>query len=380
MDFNLTREQTLIQKMVRAFTENEVKPIAAETDKSCEYPRENIEKLFRYGIMGMCVPKEYGGSGADDLSSALAIEELSKACASTGDIVATHNGLCCDPILRNGTEEQKQKYLRMLTEGHKVGAFALTEPNAGSDASKGTTTAVLDGDHYVLNGSKIFITNGYVADVFVVFAMTDPSKGTRGISAFIVESGFPGYSVGKHEEKMGLHGSPTAELVFTDCIVPKENLLGQEGKGFKIAMQTLDGGRIGIASQALGLAEGAIEETIKYTKERVQFGKRISQFQNTQFQLADMHAKTEAAKWLVYSAAMKKQNHEPYTVDAAMAKLVAAETASDVTRRCVQLFGGYGYTREYPMERMMRDAKITEIYEGTSEVQRMVIAANLGVN
>ena len=380
MDFNLTREQTLIQKMVRAFTENEVKPIAAETDKSCEYPRENIEKLFRYGIMGMCVPKEYGGSGADDLSSALAIEELSKACASTGDIVATHNGLCCDPILRNGTEEQKQKYLRMLTEGHKVGAFALTEPNAGSDASKGTTTAVLDGDHYVLNGSKIFITNGYVADVAVVFAMTDPSKGTRGISAFIVESGFPGYSVGKHEEKMGLHGSPTAELVFTDCIVPKENLLGQEGKGFKIAMQTLDGGRIGIASQALGLAEGAIEETIKYTKERVQFGKRISQFQNTQFQLADMHAKTEAAKWLVYSAAMKKQNHEPYTVDAAMAKLVAAETASDVTRRCVQLFGGYGYTREYPMERMMRDAKITEIYEGTSEVQRMVISANLGVN
>ena len=256
MDFNLSQEQALIQKMVRAFTENEVKPIAAETDKTCEYPRENIEKLFDYGIMGMCVPKEYGGSGADDLSSALAIEELSKACASTGDIVATHNGLCCDPILRNGTEEQKQKYLRMLTQGRKVGAFALTEPNAGSDASKGTTTAVLEGDHYVLNGSKIFITNGYVADVAVVFAMTDPSKGTRGISAFIVESSFPGYSVGKHEEKMGLHGSPTAELVFTDCIVPKENLLGQEGKGFKIAMQTLDGGRIGIAAQALGHRRG----------------------------------------------------------------------------------------------------------------------------
>ena len=380
MDFNLTREQTLIQKMVRAFTENEVKPIAAETDKTCEYPRENIEKLFRYGIMGMCVPKEYGGSGADDLSSALAIEELSKACASTGDIVATHNGLCCDPILRNGTEEQKQKYLRMLTEGHKVGAFALTEPNAGSDASKGTTTAVLDGDHYVLNGSKIFITNGYVADVAVVFAMTDPSKGTRGISAFIVESGFPGYSVGKHEEKMGLHGSPTAELVFTDCIVPKENLLGQEGKGFKIAMQTLDGGRIGIAAQALGLGEGAVNEAIKYTQERVQFGKRLSQFQNTQFQLADMHTRMQAAQYLVYAAAMKKQNHEDYSMDASMAKLFAAEAASDVTRRAVQLFGGYGYTREYPVERMMRDAKITEIYEGTSEVQRMVIAANLGVN
>ena len=380
MDFNLSKEQTLIQQMVRNFTENEVKPVAAETDRNCEYPRENIEKLFRYGIMGMCVPKEYGGAGADDLSAALAVEELSKVCASTGDIVATHNGLCCDPILRNGTGAQKQKYLRMLTEGHKVGAFALTEPNAGSDASKGTTTARLEGDHYVLNGSKVFITNGYVADVIVVFAMTDPSKGTRGISAFIVESSFPGYHVGKHEEKLGLHGSPTAELIFEDCIVPKENLLGQEGKGFKIAMQTLDGGRIGIAAQALGITEGAMEEAITYTKSRVQFGKPIAKFQNTQFQLADMHAKTEAAKWLVYSAAMKKENHEPYTVDAAMAKLVAAETASDVTRRCVQLFGGYGYTREYPMERMMRDAKITEIYEGTSEVQRMVISANLGVN
>ena len=379
MDFNLSQEQALIQKMVRAFTENEVKPIAAETDKTCEYPRENIEKLFDYGIMGMCVPKEYGGSGADDLSSALAIEELSKACASTGDIVATHNGLCCDPILRNGTEEQKQKYLRMLTQGRKVGAFALTEPNAGSDASKGTTTAVLEGDHYVLNGSKIFITNGYVADVAVVFAMTDPSKGTRGISAFIVESSFPGYSVGKHEEKMGLHGSPTAELVFTDCIVPKENLLGQEGKGFKIAMQTLDGGRIGIAAQALGLGEGAVNEAVKYTQERVQFGKRLSQFQNTQFQLADMHTRMQAAQYLVYAAACKKENHEPYSVDAAMAKLFAAEAASDVTRRAVQLFGGYGYTREYPVERMMRDAKITEIYEGTSEVQRMVISSHLGV-
>ena len=379
MDFNLTREQTLIQKMVRAFTENEVKPIAAETDKTCEYPRENIEKLFHYGIMGMCVPKEYGGAGSDDLSAALAVEELSKVCASTGDIVATHNGLCCDPILRNGTGAQKQKYLRMLTEGHKVGAFALTEPNAGSDASKGTTTARLEGDHYVLNGSKVFITNGYVADVIVVFAMTDPSKGTRGISAFIVESSFPGYHVGKHEEKLGLHGSPAAELIFEDCIVPKENLLGKEGKGFKIAMQTLDGGRIGIAAQALGLGEGAVNEAVKYTQERVQFGKRLSQFQNTQFQLADMHTRMQAAQYLVYAAAMKKQNHEDYSMDASMAKLFAAEAASDVTRRAVQLFGGYGYTREYPVERMMRDAKITEIYEGTSEVQRMVISSRLGV-
>ena len=379
MDFNLSREHQLVRKMMAEFTENEVKPIAAETDKTSQYPRENIEKLFDLGVMGMCVPKEYGGAGADPLASAICIEELSKQCASTGDIVATHNGLCCDPIITHGTEAQKAKYLPMLTKGHKVGAFCLTESDAGSDAAKGQTEAKLDGDHYVLNGSKIFITNGYVADVFVVFAMTDKTKGTRGISAFIVESSFPGFSVGKHEEKMGLHGSPTAEIVFTDCIVPKENLLGQEGKGFKIAMQTLDGGRIGIAAQALGLGEGAVNEAIKYTQERVQFGKRLSQFQNTQFQLADMHTRMQAAQYLVYAAACKKENHEPYSVDAAMAKLFAAEAASDVTRRAVQLFGGYGYTREYPVERMMRDAKITEIYEGTSEVQRMVISSHLGV-
>ena len=379
MDFNLSREHQLIRKMMAEFTENEVKPIAAETDKTSQYPRETIEKLFDLGVMGLCVPKEYGGAGADPLASAICIEELSKQCASTGDIVATHNGLCCDPILTHGTPEQKAKYLPMLTTGHKVGAFALTEPNAGSDASKGQTEARLEGDHYVMNGSKIFITNGYVADVFVVFAMTDKTKGTKGISAFIVESSFPGFSVGKHEEKMGLHGSPTAEIVFTDMIVPKENLLGKEGKGFNIAMQTLDGGRIGIAAQALGLGEGAVNEAVKYTQERVQFGKRLSQFQNTQFQLADMHTRMQAAQYVVYAAAMKKQNHEPYSMDAAMAKLFAAEAASDVTRRAVQLFGGYGYTREYPVERMMRDAKITEIYEGTSEVQRMVISSHLGV-
>ena len=379
MDFHLTREQELVRQMMHDFTENEVKPIAAETDKTSTYPRENIEKLFDLGVMGMVVPEEFGGAGADDLSSAIAIEELSKQCASTGDILATHNGLCCGPIIANGTPAQKEKYLRMLTEGHKVGAFALTEPDAGSDAAKGTCVAELQGDHYVLNGSKIFITNGYVADVFVVFAMTDKSKGTRGISAFIVESSFPGFSVGKHEEKLGLHGSPTAEIVFTDCIVPKENLLGAEGKGFKIAMQTLDGGRIGIASQALGLGEGAVNEAVKYTQERVQFGRRLSQFQNTQFQLADMHTRMQAAQYLVYAAAMKKQLHEDYSMDASMAKLFAAEAASDVTRRAVQLFGGYGYTREYPVERMMRDAKITEIYEGTSEVQRMVISSHLGV-
>ena len=379
MDFELSREHKLLQKMMADFTEHEVKPIAAETDKTCAYPAENIEKLFDLGVMGICVPKQYGGAGCDALASAICIEELSKQCASTGDIVATHNGLCCAPILEHGTEEQKARYLPMLTTGHHVGAFALTEPNAGSDASKGQTEAKLEGDHYVMNGSKIFITNGYVADVFVVFAMTDKSKGTRGISAFIVEKDFPGFSVGKHEEKMGLHGSPTAEIVFQDCIVPKENLLGQEGKGFKIAMMTLDGGRIGIAAQALGLGEGAVNEAVKYTKERVQFGKRISQFQNTQFQLADMHTRMQAAQFLVYSAACKKQVHEHYSMDAAMAKLFAAEAASDVTRRAVQLFGGYGYTREYPVERMMRDAKITEIYEGTSEVQRMVISGSMGL-
>ena len=377
MDFNLSREHQLVRKMMAEFTENEVKPIAAETDKTSQYPRENIEKLFDLGVMGMCVPKEYGGAGADPLASAICIEELSKQCASTGDIVATHNGLCCDPIITHGTEAQKAKYLPMLTKGHKVGAFCLTESDAGSDAAKGQTEAKLDGDHYVLNGSKIFITNGYVADVFVVFAMTDKSKGTRGISAFIVESSFPGFSVGKHEEKMGLHGSPTAEIVFTDCIVPKENLLGQEGKGFKIAMQTLDGGRIGIAAQALGLGEGAVNEAVKYTQERVQFGKRLSQFQNTQFQLADMATKVKAAQLLVYRAAVAKKTQKTYSVEAAMAKLYAAEVAMEVTTKAVQLHGGYGYTREYDVERMMRDAKITEIYEGTSEVQRMVISADL---
>ena len=347
MDFHLTREQELVRQMMHDFTENEVKPIAAETDKTSTYPRENIEKLFDLGVMGMVVPEEFGGAGADDLSSAIAIEELSKQCASTGDILATHNGLCCGPIIANGTPAQKEKYLRMLTEGH------------------------------VLNGSKIFITNGYVADVFVVFAMTDKSKGTRGISAFIVESSFPGFSVGKHEEKLGLHGSPTAEIVFTDCIVPKENLLGAEGKGFKIAMQTLDGGRIGIAAQALGIAEGAMEESINFAKTREQFGRPIAKFQNTQFLFADMHVAIEAARLLTYKAAVAKSEGGRFTVDAATAKLFASEAAMKITTKAVQVHGGYGYTKDYPVERMMRDAKITEIYEGTSEIQRVVISGNI---
>ena len=345
MDFNLSREHQLVRKMMAEFTENEVKPIAAETDKTSQYPRENIEKLFNLGVMGMCVPKEYGGAGADPLASAICIEELSKQCASTGDIVATHNGLCCDPIITHGTEAQKAKYLPMLTKGHKVGAFCLTESDAGSDAAKGQTEAKLDGDHYVLNGSKIFITNGYVADVFVVFAMTDKSKAPAASPPSSWRAASPGFSVGKHEEKMGLHGSPTAEIVFTDCIVPKENLLGKEGEGFKIAMMLLDGGRIGVAAQALGIAQGAIDECIPYLKNRKQFGKPLSSFQNTQFELADMQTKVDAARLLIYRAAMAKQDHEPYSHLAAMGKMFAAEVASDVTRRVVQLVGGCGYTR-----------------------------------
>ena len=377
MNFNLTREQELIRKSMKEFTEAEVKPIAAETDRTAEYPKDTIDKLFRYGVMGMCAPKEYGGAGADDISCAIAIEELSKQCASTGDIVATHNGLCCGPIINFGTEEQKAKYLRMLTTGGKVGAFALTEPDAGSDASKGTTICEDAGDHWVMNGSKIFITNGYVADVFVVFAMTDPSKGTKGISAFIVEKDFPGFSVGRHEEKLGLHGSPTAEIVFQDCIIPKENLLGKLGKGFNIAMNTLDGGRIGIAAQALGICEGAMDEAVQYAKGRTQFGRPISKFQNTQFLFADMEVAINAARLLTYSAAATKGEGKRFTKEAAMAKLFASEAAMNITTKAVQVFGGYGYTRDYPVERMMRDAKITEIYEGTSEIQRVVIAGNI---
>ena len=381
MDFHLTKEQEMIRKMFREFAENEVKPLAEEIDEEERFPMETVEKMAKLGMMGIYFDKKYGGAGGDVLSYAMCVEELSKVCGTTGVIVSAHTSLCCAPIYENGTEEQKMKYLPDLLSGKKIGAFGLTEPNAGTDASGQQTTAVLDesGENYILNGSKCFITNGNVASTFVVFAMTDPKLGNKGISAFIVEKDFPGFSTGKHEKKMGIRGSSTCDLIFEDCIVPKANLLGKEGEGFKIAMKTLDGGRIGIAAQALGLGEGAVDEAIKYTQERVQFKKRLSQFQNTQFQLADMHTRMQAAQYLVYAAAMKKQNHEPYSMDAAMAKLFAAEAASDVTRRAVQLFGGYGYTREYPVERMMRDAKITEIYEGTSEVQRMVISSHLGV-
>ena len=379
MDFNLSKEHLLLREMYRSFAENEVKPLAEDIDEEERFPAETVEKLARYGFLGIPFPKEWGGQGGDNLAYAMAVEELSKVCGTTGVIVSAHTSLCAAPIYEFGTEEQKKKYLPDLLSGKKLGAFGLTEPGAGTDAAGQETRAVLDGDNYILNGSKIFITNAGQAEVYIIIAMTDKAQGTRGISAFIVESSYPGFSVGKKEKKMGIRGSSTCELIMENCVVPKENLLGKEGKGFGIAMKTLDGGRIGIAAQALGLGEGAIEETITYVKERKQFNRRISQQQNTQFQLADMHTKMEAARLLVYSAACKKDERSPYSMDAAMAKLFASEAASDVTRRCVQLFGGYGYTREYPVERMMRDAKITEIYEGTSEVQKMVISAGLGV-
>lgn len=380
MDFQLSKEHEMLQKMYREFTENEVKPFAEEVDEKEEFPVETVKKLARYGFLGIPFPKEYGGQGADHLAYAMAVEELSKACATTGVIVSAHTSLCASPIYLFGSEEQKQKYLTPLAKGEILGAFGLTEPGAGTDAGGQQTKAVLVDDHYILNGTKFFITNAGYADVYIIIAMTDKSVGTRGCSAFIVEKDFPGFSVGKKEKKLGIKGSSTCELILEDCIVPKENLLGREGEGFKIAMKTLDGGRVGIAAQALGIGQGAVDETVKYVKERKQFNKRISQFQNTQFQLADMQTRVDASRLLVYRAACGEDSKTPFAHLAAMAKLYASETASDVTRRAVQLFGGYGYTREYPVERMMRDAKITEIYEGTSEVQRMVIAAWMKIN
>lgn len=377
MDFQLDREHSLLVQMYRAFAKTEVRPLAQEVDEEEKFPLETVRKMARFGFMGIPFPKEYGGQGGDNLAYIMAVEELSKVCGTTGVILSAHSSLCAAPLYEFGTEAQKLKYLVPLAKGEKLGAFALTEPNAGTDAAGQQTTAELQGDHYLLNGSKIFITNAANADVYIVFAMTDKSKGTRGISAFILERDMPGFSIGKKEKKMGIRGSATCELIFENVKVPVENLLGKDGKGFGIAMKTLDGGRIGIAAQALGLAQGAIDETVAYTKERKQFGKPISAFQNTQFQLADMQARTDAARLLVYRAACCKDAKLPYSVEAAMAKLFASETAMDVTTKAVQLHGGYGYTRDYPVERMMRDAKITEIYEGTSEVQRMVISATM---
>ena len=380
MNFELNEQQLSIQKMARDFTEKKVAPKVLERDETREYDRSLYEDLCSMGFIGLPYEKEYGGEGLGYMEYALAIEEISKVDPSLSVSFSVATSLYGGSLhFSKATDEQLKRFLPPVLKGNHLGSFGLTEHTAGSDVSGMLTFAERKGDEYIINGSKCFITNGNVADTFVVFAMTDKTKGNHGISAFIVEKSFPGFSTGKHEKKMGIRGSSTCDLIFEDCIVPKENLLGKEGKGFKIAMQTLDGVRIGIASQALGLGEGAVNEAVKYTQERVQFGRRLSQFQNTQFQLADMHTRMQAAQYLVYAAAMKKQLHEDYSMDASMAKLFAAEAASDVTRRAVQLFGGYGYTREYPVERMMRDAKITEIYEGTSEVQRMVIASHLGV-
>ena len=383
MDFCLDKKHEMARTLFKEFAETEVKPLAQETDETEQFPAETVAKMAKYGFMGIPVPKEYGGQGCDPLTYTMCVEELSKVCATTGVIVSAHTSLCIDPIMTYGTEEQKKKYVTPLAKGEKLGAFGLTEPGAGTDAAMQKTVAKDEGDHWVLNGSKVFITNAQYADIFVVFAMVyrDDYKErpytNKDISAFIIEKGFEGFSVQGHEMKMGIRGSSTCSLYFDNCIVPKENLLGEQGKGFKVAMTTLDGGRIGIAAQAIGIAQAAINETVAYTKERVQFGKPIWKFQNTQFQLADMQAKVDAARLLVYRAAQAKQDGEPHSHLAAMAKLVASETASDVSRRCVQLVGGNGYSREYPFERHMRDAKITEIYEGTSEVQRMVISGAL---
>ncbi len=377
MNFSLNKTEQLFLQMIREFAEKEVKPLAAEVDEQERFPIETVEKMAKLGIFGIPMPKQYGGAGGSNLMYSMAVEELSKVCATTGVIVSAHTSLCAAPILHFGTEEQKAKYLPKLCSGEWLGAFGLTEPNAGTDASAQQTTAVECEGGYRLNGSKIFITNAGYAHVYVVFAMTDKSQGTRGITAFIVEKDTPGFSIGKKEKKMGIRGSATCELIFEDCVIPKENLLSKVGGGFKVAMNTLDGGRIGIASQALGIAQGALDETVKYVKERKQFGRPLAAFQNTAFQLADLEVKVEASRMLVRAAATCEDNGEPYTVPAARAKLFAAETAMEVTTKAVQLHGGYGYTREYPIERMMRDAKITEIYEGTSEVQRLVISGNL---
>jgi butyryl-CoA dehydrogenase len=367
----------MVRKMVREFAIKEVEPIAAEIDEEARFPRETIEKAGKIGLMGMPFPREYGGAGSDYISYVMAIEELSKVCGSTGVIVQTHCALCAWPIMTYGTEEQKQKYLPGLLSGKKIGAFGLTEPNAGSDAAGIQTIAVDKGDHWLLNGTKIFISSGGFADVYVVMAMTDKSKGTKGISAFIVEKGMEGFSVPKKEHKMGIRGSVAAELLFENVKLPKENLLGSIGKGFKVAMTSLDVGRLGIGAQALGIAQGAFDITVKYMKSRKQFGRSLDKFQALAFEMSEMKTRIDAARFLLYNAADKRQKGLPSTIEASQAKLYCSETAMYVTTKAVQFHGGYGYIKDYPVERMMRDAKITEIYEGTSEVMKMIIAGDI---
>ncbi len=377
MHFNLTDEQQMVQQVAREFAEKEIKPLAAELDKTGRFPTELIQRMSELGFLGIAMPEEYGGAGMDYFTYALVVEEISRACASTGVIVSAHSSLVCDPIYANGTEEQKKKFLMPLASGKKIGCLSLTESGAGSDVSSIKTTALLEGNEWIINGSKLFATNGAQADITIVVAVTDKSKGHRGQSAFIVEKGTPGFSIGKIEEKLGIHATSTAELVFEDCRIPKENLLGELGQGFKIGMGTLDGGRIGIAAQAVGIARAALEDSIKYAKERVQFGQFIASFQAIQWMLADMATQIDAARLLTHRAAFLKDKGERYTMPAAMAKLFASEVATRVTHKGIQIHGGYGYTKDYPLERYYRDARITEIYEGTSEIQRLVIARNL---
>ena len=373
----LTEEQLLIKNMVREFAENEVKPIAAEIDRNHRFPTETVQRMGELGLFGLTTPESLEGTEGDVLAYTIAIEELARVCGSHGCILSTHVSLGVQAIMKFGTEEQKAKYVPDLASGRKLASFCLTEPGAGTDAAAQKTVAIRDGDNYILNGSKVFITNGGVAETFIVFAMTDKAKGLKGITGFIVEKDFPGFQVGQLEDKMGICASSTTEIIFKNCVVPAANMLGKEGEGFKIAMQTLDGGRIGIAAQALGIAQGAFETAVAYAKERVQFGKPISANQGIQWMLADMAVQIDAARLLVYRAANAKQRGGRFSKEAAMAKLFASETAMKVTTQAVQILGGIGYTKSYPVERMMRDAKITEIYEGTSQVQRMVISANI---
>jgi len=374
MDFELTDEQQLIRDAVREFAEAEVAPIAGELDRDHRFPYELLPRMAELNIMGMPFPEKCGGAGADETSYVLAVEEISRACASTGCILSAHTSLATWPVFKFGTDAQKDRYLADMASGRRLGAFALTEPGAGTDAGSGTCTATLHGDEYALNGSKIFITNAPFAEVYIVFAKTDPERGTRGMSAFIVEKDTPGFSVGEAEHKLGIRGSSTPPLYFSDCRVPRDALLGKEGDGFKIAMATLDGGRIGIAAQALGIAQAALDASVAYAKERVQFGKPIAANQAIQWMIADMATAVDAARLLVYRAAWCVDSGRPYGTEGAMAKLFASEAATRVCDRAIQVHGGYGYTESYPVERNYRDAKITEIYEGTSEVQRMVIA------
>jgi butyryl-CoA dehydrogenase len=373
MNFTLTEEQQMLRKMVRDFAKNEVEPTAAERDEEERFDREIFDKMAELGLTGIPWPEEYGGIGSDFVSYVIAVEELSRVCASTGVTLSAHISLASWPIYKFGNEEQKKKYLSQLASGEKLGAYALSEPGAGSDVSSMRTQAKLDGDHYILNGNKVWITNGGVADLYVVFAKTDPEAGSRGVSAFIIEKDTPGFTTGKKEKKLGIRSSPTTELIFEDCKVPKENLLGEEGQGFKIAMMTLDGGRNGIAAQAVGIAQGALDESVSYAKEREQFGKPIATLQGISFKLADMATQIEASRLLTYQAAYLESEGLPYAKASAMAKLYAGDAAMKITTEAVQVHGGYGYTKDYPVERYMRDAKITQIYEGTQEIQRLVI-------